>query len=81
MFFLTIIRAVMAVPTRLAIGMVHFYQRGISPLIGPRCRFTPSCSQYMIQSIEKHGLLRGMARGAWRILRCNPFNLGGHDPP
>lgn len=68
-------------PKLFAISLVRFYQRGISPLIGPRCRFTPTCSNYMIQAIEKHGLLRGTAKGIWRIIRCNPFTLGGYDPP
>jgi putative membrane protein insertion efficiency factor len=68
-------------PGLLAIGCVRFYQRGISPLIGPRCRYSPSCSEYMILAIKKYGLLRGVARGAWRILRCNPFSHGGYDPP
>ena len=66
---------------RLAVACVQFYQRGISPLLGPRCRYTPSCSQYMILAIEKHGLIQGVLRGCWRILRCNPFSHGGHDPP
>jgi putative membrane protein insertion efficiency factor len=68
-------------PRALAIGLVRFYQRGISPLIGPRCRYVPSCSQYMIQAIEKYGLIGGVLRGLWRILRCNPFSHGGYDPP
>jgi putative membrane protein insertion efficiency factor len=69
------------VPRDVAIGLVHFYQRGLSPLIGPRCRYTPSCSHYMIEAIEKHGLMRGLVRGLWRILRCNPFSSGGYAPP
>lgn len=68
-------------PKRLAIGMVRFYQRGVSPLLGARCRFTPSCSHYMIGAIEKHGLIRGILKGTRRILRCHPFHPGGYDPP
>jgi uncharacterized protein len=68
-------------PKLLAIGAVRFYQRGISPLVGPRCRFTPTCSNYMIQAIDKYGVMRGTAKGLWRIVRCNPFTLGGYDPP
>lgn len=76
-----LIRALSDLPIKLAIGAVRIYQRGIAPLIGPRCRFTPSCSHYMIEAIQKYGLLSGIVRGTWRIMRCNPFNPGGHDPP
>lgn len=68
-------------PKKLAIALVRFYQRCISPLLGARCRFTPSCSHYMIGAIEKYGLMRGLRKGTWRILRCHPFNSGGYDPP
>ncbi|MFC1744507.1 membrane protein insertion efficiency factor YidD [Candidatus Riflebacteria bacterium] len=66
---------------RLAIVCVKSYQRFISPLL-PRniCRFSPSCSQYMIESLEKYGLLQGLIKGVYRLLRCNPFCEGGHDP-
>jgi uncharacterized protein len=63
------------------IGLIRFYQRGISPLIGPKCRFTPTCSQYMIEAIEKYGAMKGIAKGIWRICRCQPFCKGGYDPP
>lgn len=68
-------------PKKLAIALVRFYQGAISPLLGPRCRFTPSCSHYMIGAIEKYGLVRGILKGTWRIMRCHPFNRGGYDPP
>ena len=60
---------------------IRFYQIGISPLIGPCCRFTPSCSQYAIEVIRKDGPLKGTGRAIWRILRCHPWNPGGYDPP
>jgi uncharacterized protein len=63
------------------IGLVRFYQRGISPLLGPKCRFQPTCSQYMIEAIQKHGVLKGLSKGMWRICRCQPFCKGGYDPP
>ncbi|MEC7108914.1 MAG: membrane protein insertion efficiency factor YidD [Planctomycetota bacterium] len=66
---------------RLAILAVRFYQRAISPWLGANCRFHPSCSQYTIEAIEKYGVLRGILKGAYRILRCNPWNPGGDDPP
>ncbi|XZE32597.1 membrane protein insertion efficiency factor YidD [Pirellulaceae bacterium SH501] len=65
----------------LLIAAVRFYQRGISPLLGPSCRFTPTCSQYMIEAIQKYGAIRGMIKGARRICRCHPFHPGGYDPP
>jgi putative membrane protein insertion efficiency factor len=62
------------------IALVRGYQKGLSPLLGPRCRFYPSCSRYMIEAIRRRGAMRGVLMGAWRILRCNPFNPGGYDP-
>jgi hypothetical protein len=63
------------------IRVIRFYQVGISPLLGPCCRFTPTCSQYGIEAIRKYGPIGGVWRTAWRILRCNPWCKGGHDPP
>lgn len=60
--------------------LIVFYQNCISPYLGPRCRFYPSCSSYMLESIEKHGVIKGLGKGVWRIIRCNPFNPGGYDP-
>lgn len=65
----------------LLIAAVRFYQRGISPLLGPSCRFTPTCSQYMIEAIQKYGAIRGVIKGIRRICRCHPFQPGGYDPP
>ena len=67
-------------PGRMAIAAITAYQRLVSPLFPPSCRFTPSCSQYTLLAIEKHGLLKGGLMGAWRIMRCNPFSKGGFDP-
>ncbi|EMI16745.1 protein containing DUF37 [Rhodopirellula maiorica SM1] len=60
---------------------IRFYQMAISPMIGPNCRFTPTCSQYAIEAIRKYGVLRGSIKAVWRILRCHPWNPGGYDPP
>jgi len=65
----------------LLIGLVRFYQRGISPLLGSNCRFSPTCSQYTIEAIEKYGAIRGLWKGMKRIARCHPFSPGGYDPP
>jgi putative membrane protein insertion efficiency factor len=62
------------------IGCIRLYQRFLSPLLPPSCRFTPSCSRYTVEAIQKHGAVRGSFLGAWRILRCNPFGKGGYDP-
>jgi putative membrane protein insertion efficiency factor len=68
-------------PRRVLILLVRGYQLGISPWLGPNCRFQPTCSQYMIESVQKYGLMRGSWRGVLRILRCHPLHPGGHDPP
>lgn len=65
---------------RLLILPVRFYQRCISPLTPPSCRYTPTCSQYMIEAIEKHGALKGFYLGTRRILRCHPWGGHGYDP-
>ena len=65
---------------RLIIAPIRLYQRLVSPLLGPRCRFFPSCSEYFIEAVRLKGVLRGSALGTWRILRCHPFNPGGYDP-
>lgn len=62
------------------IYLIKFYQKVISPMFPPSCRFYPSCSNYAIDSFNKYGVLKGGAKAIWRILRCNPFNKGGYDP-
>lgn len=64
---------------RLCIGLIRLYQR-TARFRPPMCRFHPSCSEYAAQAIEKHGVLKGIALGCWRIMRCNPFSRGGSDP-
>ena len=64
----------------IALAMLRFYQRWISPLIAPRCRFRPTCSAYAYEAIIRHGLWRGVARAVWRLLKCQPFHPGGFDP-
>jgi len=60
---------------------IRAYQVTLSPLIGPVCRFEPSCSRYMIGAIRKYGVLRGVWKGTGRILKCHPWHPGGYDPP
>jgi putative membrane protein insertion efficiency factor/ribonuclease P protein component len=66
--------------TFVALGMIRFYQRFISPGLPPSCRFEPTCSRYTYASIERFGLLRGSYLGVARICRCNPWHAGGYDP-
>ena len=76
-FFRSFVRVI----RRGATAPIRFYQRHLSGLKRqPTCRFTPSCSQYMIEAIEEWGILVGFGLGVWRILRCNPFGAGGYDP-
>lgn len=60
--------------------LIRFYRKNISPLKTPCCRYTPTCSQYAIEAVEKHGALKGGLKAIWRILRCNPLSKGGYDP-
>ena len=59
---------------------IRFYQIAISPLLGPSCRFTPTCSEYARQALIKHGPFKGLWLAVWRILRCNPRGGSGYDP-
>jgi len=59
---------------------IRFYQKGISPLYPPRCRYIPTCSQYALEAVEKYGAVKGTFLATKRILRCNPFHKGGYDP-
>ena len=71
-------------PSLLVQGMlflIRAYQKLISPLLGPSCRFHPSCSRYTAECLELHGALKGSYLGIRRLLRCHPFHPGGHDPP
>jgi putative membrane protein insertion efficiency factor len=59
---------------------IKLYQKTVSPLLGERCKYYPSCSEYAAQSITKFGILRGLVLAGWRLLRCNPWSRGGFDP-
>jgi hypothetical protein len=61
-------------------GALRFYQLALSPLVGPACRFHPSCSQYALEAVERFGVLRGAWLAARRLGRCHPWNPGGYDP-
>ena len=70
----------LSVAARLLVVLLNFYRRFISPLLGPRCRFYPSCSAYALEAVQLHGALRGSWLAARRLSRCHPFHAGGLDP-
>jgi hypothetical protein len=65
---------------KLVIALLRGYQYAISPMLGRSCRFYPSCSDYTLEAIERHGALRGMVLGIRRLIRCHPWHPGGFDP-
>ena len=65
---------------KMSMGLIELYRRYLSPMLPPSCRYTPSCSLYTLQAIEKYGALRGGFMGIFRVLRCHPFARGGFDP-
>jgi putative membrane protein insertion efficiency factor len=65
---------------RAMLAAIRFYRRHISPALPPSCRFTPTCSAYALEAIERYGPLKGGWMAFRRILRCNPFHPGGYDP-
>lgn len=67
-------------PSALLLATLRAYKRWLSPLLGPRCRFVPSCSEYAMQAIALHGAARGSWLAARRVGRCHPLHPGGHDP-
>ncbi|HEY8117934.1 MAG TPA: membrane protein insertion efficiency factor YidD [Methylophilaceae bacterium] len=66
--------------SRLLIGLIRIYQWTLSPFFGQQCRFSPTCSQYAIEAINKHGALHGSAYTIRRLSHCHPWHAGGHDP-
>ena len=69
---MTVIRA-------LALAPIQLYRSAISPALGPRCKYHPSCSRYAMGAIRQYGILRGLLLAAWRLIRCNPWSHGGVD--
>ena len=65
---------------KLFLFIIKFYRKYISPIKSTKCPYIPSCSEYGMEAIEKYGALKGGALALWRIIRCNPFSKGGHDP-
>jgi putative membrane protein insertion efficiency factor len=77
----SILQRIAGLPGEALVLAVRGYQLLISPWLGPNCRYHPTCSQYMIASVRKQGLVRGAWRGILRIARCHPWHPGGYDPP
>jgi putative membrane protein insertion efficiency factor len=71
---------VLQLPQRGIELLIRGYQRGVSPLLPPSCRFSPTCSQYTLDAVRRHGALRGVWLGVRRLARCHPWHPGGYDP-
>ena len=70
----------MGLTAKIMLGLIRFYQYAVSPLIPPRCRYTPTCSQYALEAVKKYGALKGGWLAVKRIARCHPFGGSGHGP-
>ena len=73
-------RTLLRLPQLMLVALVRGYQKYISPGLPPSCRFYPSCSQYALEALQRHGALKGSLLAARRLTRCHPFNPGGDDP-
>ncbi|HEY3190465.1 MAG TPA: membrane protein insertion efficiency factor YidD [Solirubrobacteraceae bacterium] len=69
-----------ALARRAAVAPILAYQRLVSPLLGRRCKYEPTCSRYAVEAIRELGVARGIVLAVWRVLRCNPWSHGGYDP-
>lgn len=67
-------------PRSFALLLLRAYKYAISPMFPPSCRYTPTCSEYAVEAIDRYGVVRGSAMAVWRLLRCHPFVRGGYDP-
>lgn len=74
------IPAVSKLPRRVVAGFIKIYQKLVSPNLGPNCRFQPTCSQYALEAVQRHGVFRGLWLAAKRIGKCHPLHPGGYDP-
>ena len=74
------LKRVIRLPAQGATLLIRGYQLFISPMLPPACRFTPSCSQYTLEAVQRYGVIRGCWLGVRRIVRCHPWHPGGYDP-
>ena len=70
----------MSIPARVALVFLRAYKTLLSPILPPACRFQPTCSEYAMEAVQRHGFLKGFWMGLRRVLRCQPFSKGGFDP-
>ncbi|MDR2618317.1 MAG: membrane protein insertion efficiency factor YidD [Treponema sp.] len=70
----------MAISRRVVLLLIQFYQSAVSPFFPPCCRYTPTCSAYAYEAVERYGCIRGLFLALRRLLRCHPFHAGGYDP-
>lgn len=73
-------RSIRSLPKRALLGMIRFYRKHISPGLPPACRFSPTCSEYALEAVEKYGAIKGGWLALRRILKCHPLHRGGYDP-
>lgn len=76
---MSIVRFLALLPRNVCVAILRAYRATISPLYGDVCRYYPSCSQYALTAIQKHGAVKGIALGSWRLVRCHPWAAGGID--
>ncbi|MBK6939868.1 MAG: membrane protein insertion efficiency factor YidD [Planctomycetes bacterium] len=74
------LRAASSAVLAILVGLIRFYQLAVSPWKGSTCKFSPTCSQYMREALERRGIVKGLVSGIGRIVRCHPFSAGGYDP-
>lgn len=75
-----VLRFVFHIPRNALVLAVKLYQVTLSPLVGRNCRYLPTCSNYCIDALRRHGAVCGLMMGLWRIMRCHPWSKGGYDP-
>ncbi|MEZ5184595.1 MAG: membrane protein insertion efficiency factor YidD [Candidatus Nanopelagicales bacterium] len=76
-----ILHSIVRIPALVVIGLIKIYQKFVSPMFGPSCKFHPTCSAYAVQSLQVHGLVKGSMLSVARLGRCHPWQLGGINPP
>ncbi|MDR2493171.1 MAG: membrane protein insertion efficiency factor YidD [Coriobacteriales bacterium] len=76
----TVLTSIRCIPSQLACGCIWLYRHAVSPFFPPSCRFVPTCSEYAMIAIKRHGFIKGMSLSVRRVGRCHPLHPGGYDP-